>query len=144
MKKYAKQELAKYWPVSRELMAEYKDGTETRNAGGDLYWLQNGLWHRDGDKPAVIRANGTLAWFQNNQYHRDGDYPAWIGADGSLAWWQNYQLHRSCGPARIFQHGKLEWWINDKNITKQVRAWLARKKWQGTPEQITEFQLRFM
>jgi hypothetical protein len=162
-------ELARYWPVSSEPMAEYLDGThayqdsdgdfiwqkenglwhrdEDRpawiNTHRDLIWYQNGLQHRDNDKPAFIGADGRLEWQQNGWLHRDGDRPAVIYADGHLRWYQNNQLHRTSGPAVIFPSGTLEWWQNGEDITKQVRAWLARRRWSGTPEQIIEFQLRF-
>jgi hypothetical protein len=169
MKKYVKQELSKYWPVSAKLMAKYLDGTHTyKDSIGDLYWKKNNQVHRLGDKPAWIHANGTLSWYQNNQLHRLGDRPAWISANGSLYWYQNGRMHRDGdkpayidangslswlqnsqrhrfrGPAVIYPNGKCKWWINDKNITKAVNAWLADEEWQGTPEQIFEFQLRFM
>jgi hypothetical protein len=120
MKKYIATERAKYWPVSKELMAQYKDGSHTYGSkDGTLIWEKNGQWHRDGDLPAVI-------------------YP-----DGQLEWRQNERLHRLCGPAVIYSNGKLGWLINGKNITQEVCAWLADTKWRGTLEQIAEFQLRF-
>jgi hypothetical protein len=166
--KYQK-ELAKYWPVSSELMAQYTDGSHTEKTDNDtLFWWQNGeqhrgkdkpavirshrdleWWqndqlHRDGDQPALIYAAGVLEWYQNNECHRDGDRPAVIRADGRLRWYQNNQLHRSSGPAAINANGDCEWWQNGENITREVRAWLARTRWQGTAEQIAEFQLRFL
>jgi len=140
---YAEKEQARYWPVSPELMAQYRDGSQTYNDITGLYWDKNDLRHRDGDKPAIIWADGGLRWYQNGKEHRNGDKPAWIGADGSLIWYQNGQAHRICGPAAISSAGTLEWWINNENITKEVRKWLNRKRWRGTPEQIFEFQLRF-
>ena len=137
--------VSKYWPVSAELMAQYNDGSHNyKDCYGGVDWWKNGQWHRDGDKPAVIASNGSLYWYQNGKRHRDGDKPAWIDADGKLLWYQNGLCHRSFGPAVIYPNGKLEWWINHEEITKEVRKWLNRKHWRGTPEQITEFQLRFL
>lgn len=144
MTKYITQERARYWPVSRKLMAQYWDGTHTKKDSIGLNWLnQNGLPHRDGDKPAWISRHGTLEWFQNGKLHRDGDKPARIDANGALTWCQNSQWHRSCGPAEINPDGYLAWWINHEEITHEVKKWLGRKRWHGTPEQIAEFQLRF-
>lgn len=143
MSNYAKKERAKYWPVSPELLAQYNDGSHTKNTGGTLVWCQNGQQHRDGDKPAVIGSNGDLFWLQNNNLHRDGDKPAWIWSNGTLQWWQNGKYHRICGPAIIWSNGKKAWCINNKNITQEVNDWLAGEEWQGTPEQIVEFQSRF-
>jgi hypothetical protein len=142
--KYAQTERAKYWPVSAELMAEYKNGTQTyETMHGTLHWEKNDLLHRDGDQPAVIDVVGNLYWYQNNLLHRDEDRPARIDENSLLLWYQNNKWHRSSGPAVIYPSGTLEWWINGEDITLEVRKWLARTKWQGTPEQITEFKLRF-
>ena len=145
MTKYIDQERAKYWPVSPELMVQYDDGSHTeKDRYGDLIWKKNGKLHRDGDKPARIDRDGHLVWYQNGLYHRDGDKPATIWADGTLEWFQNNLRHRFSGPAVIYASDKLEWWINYENITKEVNEWLAGEEWQGTPEQIFEFQLRFL
>ena len=146
MNSYAKKELARYWPVSVELMAQYCDGSHTCSRIGihNIYeWQKNNKLHRDDDKPAFIGKKGDVYWYQNGELHRDGDKPAYINPNDSLIWYQNGQMHRSSGPARICPDGTLEWWINNKNITHEVKAWLNRKPWCGTPEQITEFKLRF-
>lgn len=142
MTSYAKKERARYWPISRKLMAHYNDRSHANETSIGLWWYQNGLAHRDGDKPAYISPKGTLYWYQNAKTHRDGDLPAVIRWNGTLEWWQNNQLHRICGPAVIY-NSVLEWWINGQEITQDVRTWLNRKPWRGTPEQIVEFQLRF-
>ena len=144
MSNYANKERARYWPVSSELMAEYSDGSHNyEDSDSSLIWFQNNTIHRDGDKPAYIDANGSLSWYQNDLLHRDGDKPAIIYSDGELGWWQNDQRHRICGPAVINPDGTLAWFIYDENITQEVNLWLAGKEWQGTPEQIVEFKLRF-
>ena len=144
MTSYAKKELARYWPVAAELMAQYRDGSQTYNDIASISWRQNNQLHRDGDLPAFIGRYGTLEWRQNNQLHRDGDLPAVIGKDGQLEWWKNSLRHRSCGPAVIYASSRLEWWINNREITQEVRKWLVNEEWQGTTEQIVEFQLRFI
>jgi hypothetical protein len=164
-------ERAKWWPVSPELLASYKfrlhtgklrdHSQEWRKAGnlhrgrdkptwiepdGTLFWLnKNQRRHRNGDKPAVIWNDGTLEWFKNGFRHRDGDRPAVIGSDGSLEWWKNGQWHRTRGPAVIRTIKKKEYWINGKNITAEVNAWLKHRKYKYpfTPEQQVEFALTF-
>ena len=144
MTSYAKKELARYWPVAAELMAQYRDGLHTeKDRYGQLGWMQNGRLHRDGDLPARIYTDGSLAWYQNGRLHRDGDKPAVISGDSSLAWYQNGQLHRFGGPAEIWLDGEFEWWVNGEVITQVVTDWLAGEEWCGTPEQIVEFQFRF-
>jgi hypothetical protein len=125
-------------------LVQYKDGTHVKKKKcGTLTWLKNNLVHRDEDKPAAILPSDTLAWYQNGKQHRDGDKPAIISLNGTLEWWQNDKRHRLCGPAAINSDGTPEWWVNGKNITTELNTWLADQEWQGTPEQITEFQLRF-
>ena len=141
---YAKKERARYWPITPELLAQYRDGSHTKNESGSLEWHQNGKLHRDGDLPAWIGADGSLEWYQNGEEHRDGDRPAFISADGYLHWMQNDQIHRFVGPAVIFVDDTLVWVRYDENITQEVRKWLAGEEWRGTPEQIVEFQLRFL
>ena len=113
---YRTEERAKWWPVSKELMASYRDGDKPAyiDADGALHW-DNGQLHRDEDKPAVIYANGTLGWYKNGLLHRDGDKPAWIGADGALEWCKNGEQHRDGHkPAEIWADGTLEWWKNSR------------------------------
>lgn len=108
---YAKKERARYWPISPELMAQYNDGSHTKNQFGRLYWKnKNREWHRDLDKPTVIDADGGLEWCQNGLRHRSRDLPAYIGRDGALQWYQHNQCHRFGGPAVIYPNDKLEFW----------------------------------
>jgi hypothetical protein len=145
MEKYLS-ERAKWWPVSPELMAEYNDGSHTnKTAGGTLVWFKNGVYHRDGDKPAYIGSDGSLAWFKNGVYHRDGDKPAVIWSDGGLVWVKNGHGHRTTGPTVIRPNKKKEYYINGVNITNEVKSWLKTRKYNApvTPEQQVEFVLTF-
>jgi hypothetical protein len=158
-----------WWPVSSELMASYRDGSQSITSDYELRWYKNGFNHRDGDKPAEIYANGTLVWYKNDLVHREGDKPAYIGANGSLqwfknhkchrdgdlpaqiwshgtlAWYKNGERHRTTGPAKISPNNKHEYWINGVNITKEVKSWLKSRKYKYpfTPEQQVEFTLTF-
>jgi hypothetical protein len=159
-----------WWPVSPELMASYKDGSQTEtNADGKLQWLKNDKLHRDGDQPAIIYADGSLLWYKNGLLHRDGDLPAYIATHGSLVWYKNGLLHRdsdkpayiathrkliwykndkkhrTTGPAVINQNKKKEYWVNDLEITSEVESWLKTRKYKApfTPEQQVEFTLTF-
>jgi hypothetical protein len=128
-------------------MASYKDGSHTeKRANGALLWLKNRQFHRDGDKPASIRADGTqVSWWKNGQLHRDDDKPAAICAEGTLEWWKNGLRHRVTGPAVIHPNNKHEYWINGVNITEEVKSWLKSRKYKApfTPEQQVEFVLKF-
>jgi hypothetical protein len=136
-----------YWSMSSELMASYRDGSHTEEwTNGTLLWLKNRQFHRDGDKPASIRADGTqVSWWKNGQRHRDGDKPAFIDANGQLIWWKNDKLHRVTGPAVIYPNNKHQYWINGVDITKEVKFWLKTRKYKApfTPEQQVEFTLTF-
>jgi hypothetical protein len=168
-KKHYLAEKNKWWPISPELMATYKDGTNNYHDEVGPYWWKNGALHRSGDKPAIIYTDGTVAWYKNGKKHRDGDKPAYIRGDGQLQWWKNDKLHRDgdmpafigiddrlewwrndrthriTGPAIIYAKNKYEWYNDGVDITKEVRRWLKTKKYKYpfTPEQQVEFQLTF-
>lgn len=56
------------------------------------------------------------SWWENGVRHRNGDKPAIIG-DGYLAWWVHGEQHRSNHlPAVIHDNGILEYWEDDKEI----------------------------
>ena len=76
IQEYWRNEQAKYWPVHAELMLQYKDGSHNyEDSDGDLFWYQNDLRHRDGDKPAWIWSDGHLEWYKNGKMHRDAVAP---------------------------------------------------------------------
>lgn len=77
---------------------------------GTVEWYQDGLLHRDNDKPAVINADGTKAHYQKGLIHRDGDKPAVIGGNGLLEYRRFGHLHREDGPARVEGEGGCEAW----------------------------------
>jgi hypothetical protein len=162
---YRTEERDKWWPVSPELMASYKDGSHTRKySDGTLEWLKNGDWHRDGDKPADIWSDGTLGWLKNGVYHRGGDKPAFIGADGSRQWFKNDELHRDgdkpasiladgtllwykngeyhrlLGPAVIDQNNNFEWWFKGEEIP--VKSQEEFLKWLSDKGHIDVYRLR--
>ena len=67
-------------------------------------WLSNGVFHRDGDKPAIIdyensRVIGEI-WYVNGHIHRDNDKPAVViyNRDGrsiyTREWWMYGNLYR--------------------------------------------------
>jgi hypothetical protein len=58
-----------------------------------MYWYQNGLRHRDEDKPAIEYKNGDKKWYKFNQLHRDDDKPAIEYANGNKEWYQNGIQH---------------------------------------------------
>jgi hypothetical protein len=112
---YRTTERAKWWPVSPELMASYNDGSRTEtDVNGSLVWMKDGVYHREGDKPAFIDFDGSLVWYKNGKEHRDGDKPAYIDADGTLVWYKNRLNNRDRDkPAVINANGTLVWFKND-------------------------------
>ena len=47
---------------------------------GTKKWYQNGEYHRDFDRPAIIDADGSQEWWIHGQLHREGNQPAFICA----------------------------------------------------------------
>jgi predicted lipoprotein with Yx(FWY)xxD motif len=81
-------------------------------------FYKNGRLHRDGDKPAIIRADGTQFWYKDDQIHRDGDKPAIIRTDGTQFWYKNDKKHRDGDkPAVIHADGTQEWYRNGEKYT---------------------------
>jgi len=86
------------------------------DVNGNKIWRdENGLEHRDGDKPAVITAKGTRKWFQHGHLDREGDKPFLEGYDGTYMWFKNNLRHREGGkPAIVWADGTEEYFLNDK------------------------------
>lgn len=56
--------------------------------GGSIEWVNEvGDFHREEDKPAVIRANGSQFWVRNGKTHRDNDKPAVVYPNGEKEYW---------------------------------------------------------
>ena len=86
---------------------------------GSQEWRLNGLKHRL-DGPAFIDSDGYQKWYQNGLCHRV-DGPAVIWADGTEFWLQNGKFHRLDGPAIIDADGGQTWYVNDIDVTEQIK-----------------------
>ena len=89
--------------IRRELLIEKHDGSHfniknkyvnninlSRNT---KYWLdEEGHFHRDNDKPAIISDMGSRHWYQHGKIHRDGGKPAIIYCNGEKMWYQYGRL----------------------------------------------------
>jgi hypothetical protein len=78
------------------------------------------------------------------QLHRlDG--PAFLDIRGGKYWCQNGVLHRLDGPAVELTIEPSRWFINGKNITPEVNAWLREQniKLPLDPPSLTLFLLTF-
>lgn len=110
----------------------HRDGEKPAriSADGACEWWVEGVWHRGGDKPAVI--NGyRREWWVNGVRHRDGDKPATEGSRyGSyeeLVWVRNGRLHRDGGkPAYVSSDGISEWWVYGTRIRASNRCPFAK------------------
>lgn len=56
------------------------------------------------------------------RYHSYNDEPSYI-AKNEIAWYKHGTLHRTTGPAVIRKNGSVLYYINGKNITRQVIEW---------------------
>lgn len=120
------------------------------------YWYKNGLKHRDGGDPAVIKygTDGNIieeSWYQNGELHyssseeENNDKPArkfYVG--GSLEyeeWYQHGKLHRECNkPAVIeYNNGKIvskSWFYDDKLHNEDNRPAIVEYDNDGIPTYI--------
>ncbi len=95
-------------------------------ANGDVEWLLNDDYHREGDKPAIERADGAKFWFKNDKRHREGDKPAIIRVDGTKEWHVNGKRHRENGAAVEHVSGHKEYWLNGDYVSKAAHAELTQ------------------
>jgi hypothetical protein len=85
----------------------------------------------------------------DGRYHRIGG-PARIWPGGKYGvleeWYVNGKLHRIDGPAYIGKDGTQEWYIDNKNITKEVEEWLKCNDISYPFDEIAlmQFKLRFL
>jgi len=87
---------------------------------GTKVWYNNGEIHRDGDKPAFITYDGTKIWYKNGKIHRDGDKYAYINSDGYQAWYKNGKTHRDGDkPAVIYANGTIQFWVDGSFINEE-------------------------
>jgi len=80
----------------REVLSEKWINPNYIDEFGDMYWRnEDGKYHRDVDRPAIIYSNGSKHWFKNGKRHRDGDKPAIIYSNGNKWWYKNGKFIRN-------------------------------------------------
>lgn len=129
------------------------DGPAYISAGTEK-WYQNGVLHRS-DGPAVVKNysiidDNKLKWvYLNNnnvsEWYNYGKLYKRINYRGIEEWLIDDKLHRVDGPAKIYPSGRGEWFINNKNITSKVNAWLKNNSIElpFTKEHQFEFIMRW-
>lgn len=68
--------------------------------------------------PAYIN-NNDLIYFKNGKYHRDNNKPAIIKPSGFEQYCVNDKLHRTDGPALIDANGYTYYFLNDIQYTEK-------------------------
>jgi hypothetical protein len=82
---------------------------------GHKIWYNNGLYHRNNGRPAIILQDGTKEWYVNGKRHRDNGLPAIEHANGLREWYVNDKRHRDNDlPAIEHTNGIREWYVNGK------------------------------
>jgi len=76
------------------------------------------------------------------------NYTGIIESPNGIIYSLNGKIHREDGPAIIWSNGRIEYFVNDKNITEKVNKWLIGKtdippyeKWDNNTRLI--FKLTF-
>ena len=65
-----------------------------------IVWYRYGVYHRDGDRPAVVKSSGTRSWHRNGALHRGDDLPASVATLSfnvtviQMRWYRNGVWHR--------------------------------------------------
>jgi len=108
---------------------KYYTGIIEWNTGTISYYL-NGFYHREGGDPAIIYPNGEKIYYVNGKLHRE-DGPAVTYSNSRNTYpnsrkeyFINGKLHREDGPAIIYSDGRMYYFLNDKEITKEVNIWI--------------------
>jgi len=112
--------------IKNQLLIEKYEHPSYVNKTLGIYTYKNKyeLYHRDGDRPAIISGNNSY-WFKDGYLHRDGDLPAIIRLDSEfnddftlkpkLEFWKNGQIHRNNDePALIWSDNKCAYFKNDR------------------------------
>lgn len=87
MKNYIELELEEY--TQDELIEYFAGFRKYKSRLGTVVWKnEDGLFHRELDKPAIIFKTGTAEWYHLGKRHRKG-HPAIIHKDGRLEYWEN-------------------------------------------------------
>ena len=94
--------LKSIWPSVFDRPTQYVDRAKIWPLNGDI----NGVFHRDGGRPAIVRENG------------------------SQEWWVNGQLHRENGPAVELADGQKQYYLNgvqQEKAPEQQKSWWKKK-----------------
>jgi hypothetical protein len=64
-------------------------------------------------------------------------------------WLEQDKVHREDGPAVVFPDGAVRWYVNGKEITRDVTAFFFEKKWSlrrglDSQEKVDAFKTRFL
>jgi hypothetical protein len=74
---------------------------------GTKYWGSPHRWHRDNDRPAILRPNGVREWYVHGQRHRIGA-PAVIVEGGESRWMNADQPLPTLTPDQFPSHPRKE------------------------------------
>jgi hypothetical protein len=99
-------------------------------------------WVPDGPtSPSIflsISINGVKRWYMDGKLHRDGapstEYPDIIFGrpSGYRSWKCHGKYHRLDGPARTWNNGSKQWWIDGEKISynewrRMRKVWIERE-----------------
>jgi len=89
-----------------------------------LEHLRNGFKHihyyfPDGSYVRIFDDNSILWYDSDDMNHREGDMPAQITTNGYMSYWKHGKFHRECGPAVIWPSGRVEYYLDDVEYTKE-------------------------
>lgn len=88
---------------------------------GTQEWYKDGVLHRDGGMPAVVRPGYNVLYFMYGYPYRDNDLPTIVYDDGTEIWHNSYGFYRGDGPAIICKNGSLEWWKDGYTYTPEMK-----------------------
>lgn len=99
--------------MTEQEFSQYNDNTWSYidNNNTKIWVNDQNRYHRDNDKPALIKENRTAIWCINGLCHRDDDKPAVVKFDGTQEWFQNDLRHRGGNLPAVIKPGRvIEYW----------------------------------
>lgn len=108
--------------MRRYIFSYREKDTSTLNVWCKI-WMKNGLYHRSGDKPALIFKNGDLLWMENGHFKRN----PYINASIFLASDYNGDVMALCCDRA---NDKFDW-LDNQEIQKQIDAKLFDFKYEN-------------
>lgn len=94
---------------------------------GGQEWFRGSKLHRDETEGPAVITHEHVAYYRNGKLHRT-NAPAIEYKNGLKMWMRSGYLNREDGPAVIRPDGTEEYYINDRQVSKEEHAQITRRR----------------